>query len=383
MKGSIAQRSPGTWSIRLEMPSESPGVRKQKRVTFRGTKREAERELTRLLHEVNTGGYVDPARVTVAEYLEKWLESYAKSSVSAKTYEAYAYLVNSHLSPALGRHTLARLQPLHIQRHYTEALESGRKDGQGGLSPTSVVHQHRVLRLALQQAVKWGLLVRNPADAVEPPHAQRRERSTLDRDGVRRLLEAAEGTRLHLPIILAAFCGLRRGEVLGLRWTDCDLEAGCLSVRQAAEQTKAKGIAFKAPKTAKSRRTVALPALVVRALQAHRARQAEQRLLFGPAYQQLGLVVAAEDGSPFTPNRLSIAFRSLVARAGVAAVTFHDLRHSHATLLLQANVHPKIVSERLGHSTIGLTMDTYSHVIPGMQEDAARKIDAAFGTDCG
>jgi len=208
-------------------------------------------------------------------------------------------------------------------------------------------------REALQQAVRWQLLARNPADAVEPPRAQRREMEAFDQGEVERLLEAARGTRLAVPVLLAVTTGLRRGELLGLRWQDVDLDVGKLAVR--LEQTKA-GLAFKQPKTHKGRRVVTLPRMTVDALRRHRAEQAREKLLLGPAYQDNGLVLARVDGRPLDPAGTTRAFARLVRRAGVRPISLHALRHTHATLLLGANVHPKVVSERLGHATVGITL---------------------------
>lgn len=377
MTGSIEQRSPGTWSIRFDMGVGPDGKRKQKRLTFRGTKREAEREMTRLLNELNTGSFVEPSKLTVAQYLQRWLDDYAKVNVSAKTFERYGEHIRLHLNPSLGNHLLSNLKPLHIQAHYSKMLQSGRRDGKGGLSPQTVIHQHRVLREALQQAVKWQLLVRNPADAVEPPRAQRDEMAALDEAETACLLGAAKGTHLYLPILLAVTTGLRRGELLAIRWDDLDLKSSSLCVRQALQQTK-EGISFKQPKTAKGRRQIALPSLAVEALIRHKGEQAEQRLILGPRYQYQGLVICEEDGQPLNPRNFSKAFAVFVDRRGLKDVRFHDLRHSHATQLLRQNIHPKVVSERLGHATIGITLDTYSHVLPGMQEEAARKLDGAL-----
>jgi integrase len=377
MRGHIRQRGEKSWAVVLDVGRDSDGKRKQKWHSVRGSRKEAERELTRLLHEMNTGAYVEPTRLSVGAYLERWLADYARASVAPKTYERYAEIVRLHLVPALGHHRLAKLQPLHIQSYYGQALLSGRRDGRGGLSAQTVVHHHRVLRKALQEAVRWLLLARNPADAVRPPRAPRREMPALDPSQTRQLLTAARETRLDVPVLLAASTGMRRGEILGLLWRDVDFGRGTLSVRQSLEQV-AGTLSFKQPKTAKARRVVALPSMTVDALRQHKARQAEERLALGPAYEDSGLVCPGRDGRPWAPNRFSAAYVELARTAGLPGIRFHDLRHTHATQLLRQGVHPKIVSERLGHSTIGITLDTYSHVLPGMQEDAAAKTDRAL-----
>ncbi len=377
MKGHIVKRGEDTWSLVFDLGRGEDGKRKQKWVTVRGTKREAEKELARLLHEAHTGTFVEPSRMTLAEYLEYWLENYAQTKVSPKTFESYAEFIRLYIIPKLGQHKLAKLQVAHIQSYYTQMLTSGRLKRAGGLSAQSVLHQHRILRQALQQAVKWQFLGRNPADAVVAPRPDHREMRALTDRETAQLLKAAEGTRLYMPILLAITTGLRRGELLGLRWADMDLSTGVLSVRQSLGRTRS-GMAFKPPKTAKSRRTVTLPAFVIEALERHRAVQNEERRLLGGAYQDQDLVAAEPDGQPQSPGALSRAFSKLIIAKRLPQVRFHDLRHSHATQLLKQGVHPKIVSERLGHSTIGLTLDTYSHVLPGMQEEAAKRVDTAL-----
>ena len=226
-----------------------------------------------------------------------------------------------------------------------------------------------MLREALQRTIKWRLLIRNPADAAEPPRPEKKEIQALDESQTAALLAKAEGSRFYGPILIAVTCGVRRGELLALRWQDADLSARKISVMQSLETTR-DGIRFKPPKTARGRRSIALPQIAVDALRKHRAEQNKERLLFGKDYQDNGLIFAMPDGSPWAPDKFTSSYVSFTRRVGLK-VRFHDLRHSHATQLLRQGIHPKIVSERLGHSTIGITLDTYSHVLPGMQEEAA------------
>ena len=380
MRGQIVQRSKGSWTIVLYIGRDPVTGRKRYRQhTLHGTKREAERERVRLLRAFDTGTYLEPSRQSTAEYLESWLRDYAKVHVAPTTYERYVNILRLQLIPALGHIPLIRLSPQDIKAHYASALERGRRDGKGGLSPTTVLQHHRVLREALKHAVIDGLLVTNPADRVPAPRRVRREMAVLDQAQTAELLELIQGTRLHIPVVLAVAAGLRRGEVLGLRWVDVDLKAGTLSVRQTLEATK-EGIAFKAPKTPKGRRLVPLPAFAVDALREHKKLLAEHRLRLGPAYQNLDLVCAGTDGRPWDPDTFTPAFADFIRRSSLPRIRFHDLRHGHATLLLKHNIHPKIVSERLGHSTVGLTLDTYSHVLPGMQEQAAMMLEKALGS---
>ena len=353
---------------------DASGKQHRKWHAVQGNRKDAQRELARLLNEINTGAYVEPARMTVSEFLDRWLADYAKHKVSPKTYERYQEMIDGHIRPALGSYLLPKLSPLHIQAFYSRALTKGRKDGKGGLSAQSVVHFHRVLHKALAQAVKWQLLARNPTQAVEPPRAEQQEMRALDEDETASLLSLLVESRLYMPVMLAVTTGLRRGEILGLRWSNVDLATSSITVVQSLEQTK-EGLRFKSPKTPRSRRSIALPAITVEALRSYRAKQAKEKLALGPAYDEHGLVCPRPGGGPWPPDEFSTSFSALVRRSALKAFRFHDLRHTHATHLLKAGVHPKIVSERLGHAGVGITLDTYSHVLPGMQEDAARLLN--------
>jgi integrase len=256
-------------------------------------------------------------------------------------------------------------------------LTTGRRDGKGGLSPRTVQHTHRVLKQALRQAVQWRLLAVNPCEAVEPPKVEEPEIEVLSQGEVATLLRAAEGGRMYAPILLALTTGMRRGEVLGVRWSDVDLDGATLRVEQAVEQTKA-GLRFKPPKTKRSRRTITLPALTVTALRRHRAQQAEERLALGLAGADDWLVFTRYDGATVEPRFFTKSFTRLAASAGLPHVTFHGLRHTHVTQLLAAGEHVKVVSERAGHSSVAVTLQIYAHTIPGMQTGVADRLDAAL-----
>jgi integrase len=235
---------------------------------------------------------------------------------------------------------------------------------------------HRVLREALQQAVQWQMLPRNPADLVKPPKIERKQMKVLDTDATAELIEAARPYRIFVPILLGVLCGLRRGEIAALRWRSVDLEAGQLRVVASIEQTK-QGCREKETKSG-SDRVVALPAMLVAELRRHRAEQAEELLQLGIRLSDDNYVVAQADGSPLQPNSLTHAFADFLETHGLKRVRLHDLRHSHATHLLAAGIHPKVASERLGHSKVGITLDLYSHVLPGMQAEAAAAVDNAM-----
>jgi integrase len=374
MRGHIRRRGVRSWAVVIDLGRDGSGRRKQKWHSVSGTRSDAEDALVRILRSLQTGEYVEPSKLTVKSYLEKWLADYAKPKTSGKTYERYAEIVDAHLVPTLGHHRLAKLQPLHIQTLYTNALKSGRRDGKGGLSPRTVLHIHRVLHQALGQAVRWQLLVRNPTTAVEPPRPQNREMKVLSEANTARLLSLSEGTDIRIPVLLAVTAGMRRGEILALKWSDLDLQAGMVAVTKSLEQTN-EGLALKSPKTAKGRRTIPLPKLALDGLKQHKVAQAEHRLRLGEVYNDLGLICPTADGSLREPDSFSQSFQIFLRKSGLPQVRFHDLRHTHATQLLRQGVHPKVVAERLGHSSITLTLDTYSHVVPGLQEAAARQLD--------
>ena len=387
MKAPIKSRGKGVWTFTVELPRDAEGKRKRKRVTFHGTRREVEAEHARVVNEVESGVYVDAKKTTVGEYLDWWLESCVKPKTAPRTHEGYETIVELHLKPALGSIRLARLSAMHVQQYESQALKSGRIERcteppedddpprKRTLSAQTVLHHHRVLNTALRQAVKQGILLRNPLEAVEPPKPQRRQMQTLPGEQVAGLLEAAEGNRLHAPLQLAIATGMRRGELLGLHWRDVDLDAGKLGVRCSLQTLKDEPDAIiKSPKSGKSR-TISLPAFAIEALKKHRADQAADKLLHGRDYQDSDLVFCEENGQPWKPNAFSGLWERFRAKHGIP-YRFHDLRHTCATLMLEAGVHPKVVQEMLGHSTIAITMDLYSHVSPNLQEEAALKLDA-------
>jgi integrase len=371
MKGHIRERAPGRWAIILDR--RDPATGKRKWHSFKGTKREAQVECARLISEMKGGTYLEPSKITLAEYLERWLD-YAKSKVSPRTYERYCEIVRKNIIPALGAIHLTKLRPAQIAGAYNNALASGRRDGRGGLAPTTVIYIHRLIKQSLGQAVRWEVLTRNPADAVDPPKAERVVLIAYDMDQTAELLEALRGTRLRLPVLLAVMCGLRRGEIVALRWRHIDFGAGKIAVVESAEQT-AGGVRYKPPKSGKGR-AVVLSNMVVAELHEHRLAQAEELLRLGIRQSDATFVYARHDGEPMQPRSLSQMWAA--TETGLPRVPFHNLRHSHATHMLAAGVHPKIASERLGHSRVGVTLDLYSHVLPGMQEDAAARVDAAF-----
>jgi integrase len=377
MKGHLRERSPGHWAIVIDVRDPQTGKRKRRWHSFAGTKRQAQIECARLISEIQTGVAIEPSRITVAQFLDRWLE-HIKPKVAPRTHERYGEIVRTYLTPAFGTTLLTKLQAIAISAAYAAMLANGRSKGNGGLSARSIHHCHRILSQALQQAVRWRMLFRNPCGDVDPPRVERRALKVWDVATMAEALERARSFRIFMPMLLAGMLGLRRGEIAALRWRHIDLDAAQVAVAESFEQTR-QGIRLKAPKSGRGRK-VMLPARVVAELRAWRMKQAQELLKLGVRLNDDCFVCAGENGQPIQPQSLTHAWHRFLAGTGLPRLRFHDLRHSHATHMLAAGVHPKIASERLGHATVGLTLDTYSHVIPGMQEDAVARVDAAFAS---
>ena len=370
-RGTIKSRSPGSYRIRYSLGRDPvSGKRKFGTATVRGTRKQAEKELVRLIRSVDTGEHVDPSRMTVAQWLDLWLRAL---EISPKAQERYGEIVRTYLIPALGAVQITKLTPVQIQDAYANLR---RKDGMP-LAPSTRRYIQVILKSALGRAVEQQLLARNPADAQRAPRLERKEISTLSVEQSLQLLKALRHLHVYWPVLLALTTGMRRGEILALRWRNVDLDRGTLRVVQSLEQTK-DAIRFKDCKTGRNR-AITLPAFVVEELRRLKAEQAETLLSLGVRQSGDTLVCCRQDGEPKQPRSLTHEFEVVIGRIrDVPKVRFHDLRHSHATQLLADGVHPKIAQERLGHSTITTTMDLYSHVTETMQSDAATRLDLAF-----
>jgi integrase len=373
MKGHIRERSPGHWAVIVDVKDPQTGKRKRRWHSFVGSKRQAQVECARLLTELNAGTGITPNKTPLAKYLEQWL-GHIRASVSPRTAERYGEIIAKYLVPALGDVILAKLTPMDVSTAY-DRIRTSRKKGRGDLSPRMICHCHRVLSAALRQAVRWRLLQFNPAADVKPPKIERHKLTTYSFAQAAAALEALRGSWLHVPALLGLMCGMRRGEIAALRWGAVDLDKGRLMVMQSAEQTRA-GVRFKEPKSGQSR-AIALSPVVVAELRAHRVHQMEMHLRLGMRMNVESFVVARADGVPYAPDTISNEWRR-VPLNGLPRVRFHDLRHTHASHMLASGVHPKIASERLGHSRVGITLDLYSHVVEGLQEDAVARVDAAM-----
>jgi integrase len=371
MRGSVLKRGK-TWSYVLYLGRANDGRKRQKWVGGFRTRKDAEGALSEALERVRTGSWADPGRQTVGEFLEDWLTA-VTPSLRPSTAASYEQTLRGWVIPRIGGLKLSALTSARLSALYGELLKSGRRDGRGGLSARSVAYAHRILVHALKDAVAWGLLARNPAAHVDAPRAATSEMHVWSQSEVQRFLAFVADDRLYALWAVLLATGLRRGEALGLRWDDVDFERRRLAIQRAAVVV-GYDVQVAEPKTARGRRSVSIDPTTAAVLGAFRKRQLEERLAWGPAWQDSGYVFTSEDGRLLHPQQVTVTFKRLAREAGLPLIRLHDLRHTAATLALTAGIHPKVVSERLGHASIGITLDTYSHVGEGLQEEAASKV---------
>jgi integrase len=352
MRGHIRKRG-NNYTIILNLGRDpATGKRKQQWVSGGRTKREAEKRLSELLYSMDTGGFVKPTKLSVANFLEQWLED-NKHNLSPRSYERYEGIIRNHIIPGLGNISLTRLKPEHLQNHYKAELDRG-------LSA---------------RTVKWGLLSRNVADAVSPPKVHNPDIQIWDEDEIKRFLESAKGSPYYDLFYVALFTGMRRSELLALRWQDVDLILSQIYVNRSMHHLKDGSYIFTEPKSDKSRRTIALPPSATLRLSEYREKLEQQYAMLGTQLTDDCLVFCHLDGRPLRPNTVTRAWTNLAAHAGLKVIRLHDARHTHASIMLKQGIHPKIVQERLGHSSIQITLDIYSHLAPGLQDAAAKRFD--------
>ena len=364
-EGSIYQRKDGRWvaSITLEH---------RKRKYFYGdTRKEVQEKLKIALREQQQGMLVTGPQQLLKTYLENWLEQVYKPTVKLNSYVQYRSIIHHHLIPAFGSVPVQKLTPEKLHAFYRQKLDEGS-------APATIRLIHAVLSRALGDAVKQGLVARNVVTLVTPPRIERYEAKTLSAEQAEKLLEAARGSRLDTLLIMALTTGMRRGELLALRWDDVDFQQSLISVHRTMSRVGGYGYRESEPKTRSSRRRIVLPNVALDALKEHRIQQDVVRMEVGDKWHEKGLVFCDRYGGFFSPDRVLWSFSKLLSKVGLPYMRFHDLRHSAATILLVASVHSKVLQERLGHSTISMTLDVYSHVLPSMQQEAANKIDDIF-----
>ncbi len=374
MKGTIIERPKGSrnYCIRYSAGFD-PITKKYRQIWESGFKSitEARKRLTELEHQRNTNSLPKPNKETVAQYLHRWLDTYAEGNLSPRTVEGYRDIIHLHLTPAFQMIQLSQLNPENIQQYYSKKLSSG-------LSTTTVRHHHTCLHCALKMALIWGLIVRNPADAVTAPKIHRNDMQTMTEDDLKKFLEAARSTDYYALFYCALMTGARRGELLALRWSDLDLIRAEMHINRNMVQLRDRSLFYKSTKTAKGKRTISLSPSTALILRRHKEEREAICCTLQTPFDPDSPVFCHSNGKNLLPDSVSQRWRTLLKKTGMKHFRFHDARHTMATNMLKQGIHPKIVQERLGHSTIGMTMDLYSHVTPTMQQDAAVKLDMLF-----
>ena len=380
MRGNITRRGKSSWRLKFDAdPNPITGERKIRYVTVKGKRSDAEAELARLLNDAHKGTLVDASRLTLERYLWRWLDG--KHGLSPVSVERYRDIIGKTVVPTLGEIEIQKLKPLHVKEWLSGMITSGRRRNGGSLSARTVRHSYRVLSAALADAVRLDLLSRNVADAVKPPSLEASEVEILTADQITAALEALKGGWLHPIASLAVATGMRRGELLALRWSDVDLERAVLTVERSLQETQTAGLSFKSPKTKHGRRAITLPPSAIAMLGEHRRQQLELRMKLGLGKADADAsVFCNHDGSPISPNYVSKSWRLAIARIrSIPRVSFHSLRHSHASALIAAGIDVVKVSRRLGHSSPVITLGVYAHLFSGADDGAAAAIEKVLG----
>jgi len=371
MRGSIRQRSKGTWQLRYEAPTDLQGNRGQISETVRGTRKEAERALRDRLSQIENGGFVTKSKETVEGFLDRWLESYAAIHTEPSTLQGYRAHTRLYVNPHLGTVQLQALRPAHIHSLHAHLLDRG-------LSPKTIRLTHAMFREALKHAVEWGELMNNPAVAAKPPPLERREVKAWDTATFNTFLIAADQSPFRDAYHLIILTGLRRSELCGLMWNEVDLDAGELAVRRKLLRVTGRGLVEGKPKTQRGRRKIALGDEATTVLRRVRGQQAERRLQTGSAWQGRGHVFTDEMGNPIDPERITRSFRRLVQEHDLPHLTPHGLRHTWVSILSAAGVPIDVISKQAGHASVAFTLDIYSHMIDSVERKAADAVDEAM-----
>jgi len=370
MRGHIHQKGEKYYVI-LDIGVDENGKRKQKWHSGYRTKKEAKIALEQMLADIQRGEYVSSSNISLAQFLDEWLEDSKKPHLAPKTYASYSDIIRLYLNPLLGHKELSKLTPSLIQKYYTHLRENST------LSNSSINYHHRLLSQALNHAVKWLYIAKNPCDIVEPPKRTRKEMQAWNFANIQKAHEVFKDTPIYLHVMLAIYTGMRAGEIGALKWTDIDFDNAVCTVRRTAQRVMG-NLIFKEPKTEKSIRRVVLQQALVELLRKDKKKQMENRLLFGSSYklQFDGYISTWADGSFMEPDYVGKKFhKTLLKNPDLPMIRFHDLRHTNASMMLASGIDMKTMSERLGHSQIGITMDLYAHVSVEMQRKAVKKLE--------
>lgn len=377
-RGSITRRGKKSWRLKFEIGVDLlTGKRQTRYATVRGTRREAQEELTHRLHALDSGTFVEPTKTTLREWMTQWFAD--QHSLSGKTRERYGELIEGQIVPQLGGFLVQKLRPAQIAAWHSTLLKSGGRKG-GPLAPRTVGHAHKVLAKALADAMRLELAPRNVAASVPPPKIEGKELEILSEAQISEVTNSLRGLPIYPIAMLALASGMRRGELLALRWSDVDFDGNKVRVERALEETKANGLRFKAPKTKHGRRAISLPGSAMDMLRDHRREHLEWRMRHGLGkMSDDALVFPNGDGRPRAPSSLTREWRQTIKKNGPTQVSFHALRHSHASMLIAAGVDVLTVSRRLGHGSPSVTLNVYSHLFSNTDDKAAAAIDATLG----
>lgn len=385
-EGSIYKRKDGKWCATITLCNDLLTGKSKRRSFYGNTRQEVSNKLIDAQSKIQNGSYVEPSDLTLESWLNYYLYEYKKTSLRPKTFENYEYVIRIHLIPRLGSELIMKLTPEIIQNFYNFLSTKGRNDGHGGLSPKTVRNIHNLLHDALELAVKSGKITRNVSEATTLPRKQPKQINPLSKEDEIKFLETASADRLGIAFIISLATGMRLGELLALRWSSVDILNGNIKVKQALVRVKIfdddnnykSNLIFQDPKTKAGIRNIPIPPNVHILLKAHRINQSKEKLLLGEKYQDMDLVFCTIVGTPIEPRNFNRKFQQLLKKSGLEKTNIHALRHTYATRLLELNEHPKVVQELLGHSTIAVTLDTYSHVFPEIKQAAADKINDIF-----
>jgi integrase len=377
MAGQIIPRGENTFLVRVYLGRDPrTGKRRYHNHTVHGTPKDAQTYLNRVLRDRDLGEFVEASRITVDEYFDQWLKTVLKGSVSERTYDDYTLMLDRYIRPKIGHFKLSSLRPIHIQTIYAEMRERG-------LSSRTIFHVHTPINMALGQAVKWGMLKTNPCSLVQLPKASHREMQTMSVEEAGKFLETAQGDGLGFMFEFALKTGMRPEEYLALQWKDVDFERATVTVQRALiKRHKGGGWYFAEPKTPKARRNIPLTVPLLGGLREHKRKQAELRLKAGPNYQNYDLIFATNEGKPINRDVYTKRYKALLLKAGLTqSYRVYDLRHTCASLLLADGENPKVVSKRLGHADVAMTLRFYSHVLPSMQKGASERLESLLSAN--
>lgn len=364
MKGSVKKEG-NSWYYVFSLENEVNGKRKQKKKRGFKTKKEAQKALAEAINDLNKGTFIEQSNIKYNDYLDQWFLT-KQNTIGVQTVKVYKDFIQKRIKPTLGNFTLSKLSTIQIQTVVNNLYEEG-------LSSSTVKKVYEIIRNSLEHAVDFELVPKNVASKVKLPKANKKEMNVWNGEEVNKFLEFAKDNPSYIVFYLALTTGMRQGEILGLRWKDVDLDKGLIKINQTLSHDGK--IFISGAKTKSSLRTINLSLSGIKVLKVRKLAVSKEKLSFGPIYQDFDLVVCTQHGTPFNPANIRRTFKRIIKMADVPDIRFHDLRHTHATLLLSKGVNVKVISERLGHSNIKVTLDTYSHVLPSMQEEVARKLD--------